>query len=142
MTIPRGARNLARSAAQPCIRLIREDRNHDAVMRIAAKPRGGGPILQSGLENHGMRPGHRRLGSLSVALHRAAKVVVRLFLSFRAVAQDAGRRTTPCGISPVVTRCQSAMSSLRASATIIVLRVLPRPSTVRASNHWARALFF
>jgi len=39
--------------AQPCIRLIREDHNHDAVMRIAAKPRGGGPILQSGLETMG-----------------------------------------------------------------------------------------
>ena len=31
----------------------------------------------------------------------------------------------------VVTRRQSAMSSLRANATIIVLRVLPRPSAVR-----------
>jgi hypothetical protein len=30
--------------------MIREDRNHDAVMRIAAKLRGGGPILQGGLE--------------------------------------------------------------------------------------------
>jgi hypothetical protein len=34
------------------------------------------------------------------------------------------------------------MSSLRANATIIVLRVLERPSAVRAANHWARALFF
>jgi hypothetical protein len=34
----------------------------------------------------------------------------------------------PTDISPVVTRRQSAMSSLRANATIIVLRVLPRPS--------------
>jgi len=34
------------------------------------------------------------------------------------------------------------MSNLRASATIIVLRVLARPSVVRAANHWARALFF
>ena len=47
MTIPRGARNLARSAAQPCIRLIREDRNHDAVMRIAAKPRAAGPFFRA-----------------------------------------------------------------------------------------------
>jgi hypothetical protein len=31
---------------------------------------------------------------------------------------------------------------LRANATIIVLRVLARPSAVRATNHWARALFF
>ena len=37
----------------------------------------------------------------------------------------------PSDISPVVTRRQSAMSSLRANATIIVLRVLPRPSLVR-----------
>src|SRR5262249_13703796 len=35
-------------APQTCIRSIREDRNHDAVMRIAAKLRGGGPILRRG----------------------------------------------------------------------------------------------
>ena len=40
----------------------------------------------------------------------------------------------PSNISPVVTRRQSVMSSLRANATIIVLRVLPRPSAVRVSN--------
>jgi hypothetical protein len=57
-------------------------------------------------------------------------------------AHDAGRKTTPRGSSPVVTRCQRAMSSLRASATIMVLRVLPRPSAVRSLNHWARALSF
>src|ERR1700675_4668542 len=49
---------------------------------------------------------------------------------------------TPSGTSPVVTRRHSAMSSLRASATIIVLRVLPRPSAVRKSNHFAKALSF
>ena len=62
----------------------------------------------------------------------AAKMVVLLSLCFRAVAHDAGRKTTPCGTSPVVTRRHRAMSSLRASATIIVLRVLLRPSAVRA----------
>jgi hypothetical protein len=36
--------------------------------------------------------------------------------------QDAGRKTTPSSGSPVVTKRQSAMTSLRASATIIVLR--------------------
>lgn len=37
----------------------------------------------------------------------------------------------------------SAIRSLRASATIIVLRVaFLRPSAVRASNHWTRALSF
>ncbi len=49
---------------------------------------------------------------------------------------------TPCGISPVVTRRQSAINSLRASATIIVLRVAPRASAVRARYHWAKALSF
>src|SRR5580693_6187642 len=37
--------------------------------------------------------------------------------------QDAGRKTTPSSGSPVVTKRQSAMTILRASATIIVLRV-------------------
>ena len=118
-----GSSHLTRGAAQPCIRLIREDRNHDAVMRIAA--------------------GHRHLGSSSaIPCTGLPKWLSWLSLSFCAVAHDAGRRTMPRGVSPVVTSCQRAMSSLRATATIIVLRVLPRPSAVRASNHWARALSF
>jgi hypothetical protein len=98
----------------------------------AAKLRGGGPILHSGLE--AMVGGrvtatsdrHRQ------TLAGAAKVIFLFVLSSLVLAYDAGRKTTPCGISPVITRRQRAMSSLRASATIIVLRVLPRPSAVRA----------
>ena len=75
-------------------------------------------------------------------LQEAAKPFVLSLLSFHAVVHDAGRNTTPCGTSSLVTRRQRAMSSLRASATIIVLRVLARPSAVPAANHWARALFF
>ena len=67
---------------------------------------------------------------------------VLLSFYFDVVAHDAGRKTMPSDTSPVVTRRQSAMSSLRASATIIVLRVLARLSAVRAANHWARALPF
>ena len=37
--------------------------------------------------------------------------------------QPAGRRMTPSNVSPVVTKRQSAMTSLRASATIMVLRL-------------------
>jgi hypothetical protein len=48
-------------------------------------------------------------------------------------------RTTPCG-TWTVTCCHNATSSLRASATIMVLRVAPRASAVRARYHWARAL--
>jgi hypothetical protein len=51
-------------------------------------------------------------------------------------------KTTPSSISPVVTKRQSAMSSLRASATIIVLRVPARRSAVRAWYHRASALSF
>src|SRR5262249_19187546 len=56
------------------------------------------------------------------------------------VAYDAGRKTMPSDTSPLVARRQSAMSSLRASATIIVLRVLARLSAVRAANHLGQAL--
>src|SRR5438477_12335576 len=51
---------------------------------------------------------------------------------FRAGVQPAGRRVTPSNVSPVVTNRQSAMTSLRASVTIIVLRVPLRLSAVRA----------
>src|SRR4051794_12296541 len=51
----------------------------------------------------------------------------------------AARSETPSGISPVVAMRQSAISSLRASATIIVLRVAPRASAVRARYHCASA---
>jgi hypothetical protein len=56
-------------------------------------------------------------------------------------AHIAGRSETPSGISPVVTMRQSAMRSLRAKATIIVLRNR-RPSAVRALYHCANALSF
>jgi hypothetical protein len=63
-------------------------------------------------------------------------------MSLLAVLQLAGRRMTPSNVSPVVTKRQSAISSLRASATIIVLRVPKRLSAVRARYHCASALSF
>src|SRR5246127_4662055 len=131
-----------KTAAQPCIRSIREDRNHDAVMRIAGEAR-----------EQRAHPAQRpwkpwfTVGSPPPRIHRqtlvrTAKPLALLFLSFRTVAHGTGRRPTPCGTWPVVARRQRAISSLRASATIMVLRVPPRPSAVRAVNHWARALFF
>ena len=109
----------------------------------AAKLRGSGPILHRGMEAMDGASGHRHLGSLSAARWMSRQTgCLAAVLVFPAIAQAAGRKTTPSGTSPVVTRRHSAMSSLRASATIIVLRVLPRPSAVRASNHCARALSF
>jgi hypothetical protein len=111
----------------------------------AAKLRGSGPILHRGLEAMEATSGHRHLGSSSAAPSMGRQSgchIVLLFLVSPAIAHAAGRKMTPSGTSPVVTRRHSAMSSLRASATIIVLRVLPRPSAVRASNYFAKALSF
>src|SRR5271169_2758608 len=47
------------------------------------------------------------------------------FLVPESVAHGAGRSLTPSGTSPVVTRRHSAISSLRASATIIVVLRAP-----------------
>ena len=101
----------------------------------SAKLRGSGPNLHSGFGSHGFD-----VGSPLPRIHRQPAVrVAKLFgllsLPFDVVAYHAGRKTMPSDTWPVVTRRQSAMSSLRASATIIVLRVLARLSAVRAANH-------
>lgn len=101
----------------------------------AAKLRDGGPILSNGLESP-----KEELGSppprivIGRPLRGGCQFGCALFSSFPR-AHHAARKMTPSGTSPVVTRRHSAISSLRASATIIVLRVLPRPSLVRAWNH-------
>ena len=46
----------------------------------------------------------------------------------------------PIGTRPVSENRQSAMSSLRASATIITRRIRPRAPAVRSSNHLQSAL--
>jgi hypothetical protein len=50
-------------------------------------------------------------------------------------------RCTSCGGSPVATMRHSTISSLRANATIIVLRMELRPSTARFLYHCANSLF-
>jgi hypothetical protein len=129
-TVPRGARHQRRRSRHNLVfgRSVRIGTMMQSYAS-AAKLRGGGPILHSGLEAMGLAAGHRHLGSSSAnpSMGRQGGCP-----SLRSVAHDAGRKTMPCGTSPVVTRRHRAMSSLRASATIIVLRVLPRPSAVRA----------
>src|SRR6476620_6753664 len=58
------------------------------------------------------------------------------------VQATAVRSTTPTGISPIVTSRHKAISSFRASATIIVLLRFPAASSVRPRYHCARALSF
>ena len=97
----------------------------------AARLRGGGPILQRGMRaiaRPGSPPPRIVIASPPGNHGRAA---TRFGGPAAAEpAHAAGRRTTPSGVSPVVTKRHSAMSSLRANATIMVLRVPPeRPQS-------------
>ena len=105
----------------------------------AAKLRGGGPILETGVSTPLPASGDRHLGLSSdtddVLFVRLRELVLSECLS------HAARNTTPVGTSPVVTRRHRATSNLRASATIIVLRFVPALA-VCARYHWVNALSF
>src|SRR5437660_10934002 len=142
---PRGARHWVHLRATDLYAVGSFDPDHDAVMRIGGEAPGGGSILSVGLKCHVRirlpAPSDRQFGSRAVKPARTpngAECYARSGKPF----QDAGRKTTPSSVSPVVTKRQSAMTSLRASATIIVLRVPIRLSAVRARYHNASALSF
>ena len=120
------------------------DPDHDAVMRIGGEAPGGGPILSVGIKcqfEYGFPP-PRIVNSAVVLKSQRAPNGAEWCARSGKPFQDAGRKTTPSSGSPVVTKRQSAMTSLRASATIIVLRVPRRLSAVRARYHTASALSF
>lgn len=100
---------------------------------------GGGPILAPGMRAMvflGTPPPRIVIGGSSdddAELERSFAILPG------SRSHEAGRSTMPSGVTPVVTRRHSAMSSLRASATIIVLRV-PRVFSVRCRYHLAKAL--
>jgi hypothetical protein len=104
-------------------------------MRIGGEAPGGGPILSVGLKCQ-VRIRFPATSDLNSAVVLKSQRERRMVLSAMLVSvkpfQDAGRKTTPSSGSPVVTNRQSAMTSLRASATIMVLRVPLRLSAVRA----------
>ena len=103
----------------------------------AAKLRGGGPILNLRREGHSPC----RVAATSVR-HLQMSVEVTLDLQQLNGIYSAGRSRRPAGVSPVVTSRHSVMRSLRASATIIVLRLPPRESDVRLQNHAVSELPF
>jgi hypothetical protein len=128
-------------APQTCIRSIRADRHHDAAMRIGGEAPGRRAPSKPRLKDHSPLSGCRHLGSSSAARGRDDTALPKLSQDCpRATRQAPGRRSRPAGASPVVARRQSAMRSLRASATIMVLRVPPRASAVRLRYHSANAL--
>ena len=105
----------------------------------AAKLRAAGPFYSSGtraMGGSGTPPPRIVIG------HPAPTSGTRAELSFPSgfLAQIAACMRKPAGTRPVVTSSHSAISSLRASATIMVLRVVRRPSWVRCRNHLASAL--
>jgi len=121
------------------------DPDHDAVMRIGGEAPGGGPILSVGISarfEYGCPP--PRIVNSTVVLKASASAENGAEWCARSGKpfQDAGRKMTPSSGSPVVTKRQSAMINLRASATIMVLRVPLRLSVVRARYHNASALSF
>src|SRR5262249_33324379 len=129
------------------------DPDHDAVMRIGVglqptgltrgEAPGGEPILSVGIKCQ-VRirlPATSDLNSAVVLKASASgRMVVCSFRVSRFTWPDVRRR--PSNGSPVVTKRQSAMISLRASATIMVLRVPLRLSAVRARYHNANGLSF
>src|SRR6202048_2699673 len=125
-----------------CMRSVRLDPDHDAVMRIGGKAPGGGP---HSLRRHCVPcklpvPATSDRQSAVRAERQRERRIGKMLVP--EVFQPAGRRMTPSNVSPVVTKRQSAMSSLRANATIIVLRVPGRLSAERARYHCASALWF
>ena len=114
-------------------------------MRIGGEAPGGGPILSVGINarfEYGFPPPRIVNSAVVLKSQRERRMVLSAMLVPVSPFQDAGRKTTPSSGSPAVTKRQSAMTSLRASATIMVLRVPLRLSEVRARYHNASALSF
>ena len=112
-------------------------------MRIGGEAPGGWPILSVGISamfEYGFPPPRIVNSAVVLKSQRERRMVAECYARSGKPVQDAGRKTTPSSGSPVVTKRQSAMTSLRASATIIVLRVPLRLSAVRARYHNASAL--
>jgi len=113
---------------------LRKTRTMKQSLASAAKLRGGGPILATVITPCAWS-GHRHLEFV----HAGGAAANRQYPAVCSV-QLIGRNATPAGISPMVTNRQSAMSNLRANATIIV--VLRAPWAVRARNHCTSSLSF
>ena len=122
------------------------DPNHDAVIRIGGEAPGrrahSKPRRADHVQYRVAATSDRQFGSRCAEEPARAPNSAEEYARSGKHFQTAGRKTTPSSGSPVVTKRQSAMISLRASATIMVLRVPIRLSAVRARYHTASALSF
>ena len=121
--------------------------DHDAVMRIGGEAPKGGPILQQRHNGQGRvrdtaaSDRHRQhLARWADATERGYLLASSFSSWFAQPATGAGCNRMPSGTVPVVTNSKNATRSLRASATIMTLRVSRRWSAVRCRYHWTSAL--
>jgi len=96
----------------------------------AAKLRSGGPILPFGIEAKETRRDPATSNRHRRHRHKRTDKAETVGCPSVTSVHDAGRRTTPSGTTPSRTSRHRAISSLRAKATIMVLRV-PRAFSVR-----------
>ena len=109
----------------------------------AAKLRAAGPFSQSASNarfEYGFPPPRIVNSAVVLKSQRERRNGAKCYARSGKPFQDAGRKTTPSSSSPVVTKRQSAMISLRASATIMALRVPLRLSGCGAIPQCERAL--
>jgi hypothetical protein len=116
------------------------DPNHDAAMRIGGEAPERRAHSVTRHDSHGANRAAPPRIVIGASNAGSPKPVFWYSASGRG-GHVVARRTTPSGGSPVVTKRQSAIKSLRASATIIVLRA-PLAAAVLARYHCARALSF
>jgi len=125
MTLSRGARFCVRISARHKLvsgRLI-QSLNHDAAMRIGGEAPRRRTHSFSRHESQGGRSGPRHLEPSSAPSRAGCEAGRSCRKISMLSAHKAGRRTIPSGIAPSRASRHRAISSLRASATIIVLRV-------------------
>jgi hypothetical protein len=134
---PRGARHCTRDfALQPCIRLDPPGPNHEAIIRFGGKAPRRRAHSNERFDDHVLARVTTTSDRKRPAARRTSLGVPRtLYLNSLSAGQATCRSTTPRGTSPVVTMRQSAMSSLRASATIIFVLRAPLAPSVRLRNH-------
>ena len=121
------------------------DPDHEAAIRFSGEAprwRAHSGLGFEAMTVFGSPPSRIMISDLCANARRVPKLGVIPLLFDHMVQATAVRSATPTGISPIVTSRHRAISSFRASATIIVLLRFPATSSVRPRYHCARALSF
>ena len=117
---------------------IHEGRNHDAVMRIGGEAPRRRAHSKPRLKGHSPISGCRHLGSSSAAQHQHRPTCRNSLLLPAGNLLGSRTKEQTCRRLAGGHSRQSAMRSLRANATIMVLRAPPRASAVRLRYHFGQ----